>query len=587
MQEQRTFNIEVLLVAVLFLGMLVRFWGIDFGLPHHLTRPDEQHYIAMAMHLLNGSQSSEYFYEYPSLFFYILAAGLVVYYAVGRLLGWYGDVDDLIYQYATDPASLHLVSRCISVVAGVATIYAVYKTVRRLFKSEKTGLVGALFMALCYLHVRDSHFGTMDVTMTFFIIASFHFIIKSNDIWSLKNYLLAGLLAGLATGTKYAGAFLIFPMCFVHLFKVLEHNMPFYRIFIDKRILGFGAAMILGFLAGTPHFLADYSKYLYYIANRVDLMDTQSPKIAIGWWYHLKFSLWHGLGWGMYIAAFAGIFLYLIRDWKKGLIFLSFPITYYLFVGKGYVVFLRYIVPILPFMCMVAAYFVYEVYHFLKPKTTYRTVVSLSGILIVIILFQGIYNVLNFNYLITQKDSREVAQEWVQNHIPQGSSIYQFTNGSDFCRIQLRPTLETLEKAHNAAIEEGEKGRLQKARIKHWKLSDTDTDSDRYYQHFTFKDSLNQFIYNGQFIDTLPDYLIIHHYPLIEFMPPPKYIRELIATHYTAINTIQTVNPKHPKNKYDQHDAFFLPFAGFYEVESMGNNMIFYEKKKSDNRLNR
>ena len=575
MKGKRTFNNELVLVGILLLGAVLRFWGIDFGMPHDLARPDEQHYIGIAFQLLNGGPTTEYFYEYPSLFFYVMAAGLVGYYALGRLVGVYSGVDDFIFQYANDPASLHLMSRGFSAIIGVLTIYGVYKTVRRLFKSEKTGLVGALFMALCYLHVRDSHFGTMDVAMTCLIIASFHFIVKSNDEWSLKNYLLAGLLAGLATSTKYAGLFLIFPICFVHLFKVLEHKMPFFRIFIDKRILGFAAAMILGFLAGTPHFLSEYPKYLYYIVNRMDLMDTQSPKIAIGWWYHLKFSLWHGLGWGMYVVAFLGIILYFIRDWKRALVFISFPLTYYLFVGKGYVVFLRYVVPVLPFMCMAAAYLVYEVYHFLKKRMEYQYVAALSSVLMVVILYQGCYNLLYFNYLITKKDSRELGKEWAEANIPFGSSVYQFTNGSDFCRLQLRPTLETLEKRYNAAVQEGEKGRLQKARIDHWKQADHEG-----FKNYTFKDTLKQFVYNGQLTDSPPDYVILHDYPLIEFMPPPKHVQELIATQYILVNEIQTINPKHPNNKYDQHDAFFLPFAGFCEVERMGTNISFYKKSE-------
>jgi len=522
---------------------------------------------------LCGGPTTEYFYEYPSLFFYVMAAGLVGYYALGRLVGVYSGVDDFIFQYANDPASLYLMSRGFSAIVGVLTIYGVYKTTRRLFKSEKTGLVGALFMALCYLHVRDSHFGTMDVAMTCLIVASFHFIVKSNDEWSLKNYLLAGLLAGLATSTKYAGAFLVFPICFLHLFKVLEHQLPYSRIVFDRRIWGFAGAMMLGFLAGTPHFLSEYPKYIYYVTNRMALMDSQSPKIAIGWWYHLKFSLWHGLGWGMYVAAFGGIVLFFIRDWKRAIVFISFPLTYYLFVGKGYVVFLRYVVPIMPFMCIAAAYPVYEFYHFLKKKLDYQYVVALVGILIILILFQGSCNIFFFNNLITKKDSRELGKEWAETNMPQENSVYQFTNGSDFCRLQLRPTLETLEKKYNAALREGEKGRLQKARIDHWKNTDHEG-----FKNYTFKDTLNQFVYNGQLTNSPPDYLIIHYYPLIEFMPPPEYIQELIATKYTLIETIQTVNPKHPQNKYDQHDAFFLPFAGFREVERAGTNMLFYKK---------
>jgi len=574
MKEKRTFNIELLLVGVLFLGTVLRFWGIDFGLPHELARPDEQHYIGIALQLLSSGPTTEYFYEYPSLYFYVMAAGLVGYYALGRLVGVYDGIDDFIYQYANDPGSLHLMSRGFSVIVGVLTIYGVYKTVRRLFRSEKTGLVAALFMALCYLHVRDSHFGTMDVAMTCLIIASFHFIIKSNDEWSLKNYLLAGLLAGLATSTKYAGAFLVFPICFVHLFQVLEHRLPYTRIVFDKRIWGFAVAMVLGFLAGTPHFLSEYPKYLYYIVNRVALMDTQSPKIAIGWWYHLKFSLWHGLGWGMYVAAFLGIILYFIRDWKRALVFISFPLTYYLFVGKGYVVFLRYIVPITPFMCMTAAYFMYECYHFFKKKLEYQYVAALSGVLMMVILYQGCYNILNFNYLIGKEDTRSIARKWSEKNLRQGSSVYQFTNGSDFCRVQLRPDLAGLERAYQSALNQGEKGRIQKARVDEWKKSDRPG-----FKNYTFKDSINRFAHNGELMEDIPDYMIIHYYPLIEFEQPPKYIQNLINAKYDTLHIIQSVNPTNPDNKYDQHDAFFLPFAGFHETERMGNNMVIYEKR--------
>jgi len=573
MKGKRTFNNELVLVGILLLGAVVRFWGIDFGMPHDLARPDEQHYIGIAFQLLNGGPTTEYFYEYPSLFFYVTAAGLVGYYALGRLVGVYSGVDDFIFQYANDPGSLHLMSRGFSVIVGVLTIYGVYKTTRRLFKSEKTGLVGALFMALCYLHVRDSHFGTMDVPMTCLIVASFHFIVKSNDEWSLKNYLLAGLLAGLATSTKYAGAFLVFPICLLHLFKILEHQLPYSRIVFDRRIWGFAGAMILGFLAGTPYFLTEYPKYLYYIVNRVDLMDSQSPKIAIGWWYHLKFSLWHGLGWGMYLAAFTGLLIYFIRDWKKTLILLAFPLTYYLFVGKGYVVFLRYIVPITPFMCIAAAYPVYELYHFLKKKLEYQYVVALTGVFIGLILFQSCYNSLNFNYFIAKEDTRNIAREWSEKHLRPGSSVYQFTNGSDFCRVQLRPDLASLERTYESALNQGEKGRLQKARIDEWKKSDA-----LGFKRYTFKDSLNHFVCNGEMTDDIPDYIIIHYYPLIEFEQPPKYIQDLIYARYDTLKVIQSVNPTHPDNRYDQHDAFFLPFAGFHETERMGNNMVIYQR---------
>ncbi len=570
MQRQRTFNIELLLVGILVLGAVVRYWGLNFGLPHNLTRPDEQHYVLAAMQLLNGDRSG-YFYEYPSLFFYLLAGAFVLYYALGRLFGRFGGLEDFIYEYATDQTMFHLIPRAMSAFAGVATIYAVYKTMRRLFQSEKTGLLGGFFMALCYLHVRDSHFGTMDVTMTFFIIASFHFIVKSYDEWSLKNYLLAGLLAGLAMSTKYAGVFLIVPIGILHLLKSLEHKMPFRHLIIDKRILGFGLALVLGFLAGTPHFLTEYSAYAERVFNRFDLMDTQSPSLGVGWWYHLKFSLWHGLGWGMYLAAFAGMVLYFRRDWRRALILFSFPLTYYWFAGKGHTVFLRYMIPILPFLCMAAANFVFEVYHFFKKRFSYHLTVSGTGLLIAIIIFQGTYNLVQFSQLIVKEDSRQLGKDWMLANVQPGSSVYQYANGSNFCKVQLPPTIDFVENALVKARSRGESGRVDKARLKY--LQDNKIQG---YRQFSYQDSLQLFAYNGTFTDSLPDYILLHEYPLIEFMPPPDYIQRIVEEQYQLVHQIQTVNSQHAGNRYDQHDAFFLPFAGFYETERLGNNMKIY-----------
>ncbi len=567
METQRTFNIELLLVGILLLGAVVRYWGIHFGLPHTMVRPDEQHYIYAAMQLINGNRAG-YFYEYPSLFFYLLTAAYILYYAIGRLFGRFGSLEDFIYEYATDQTAFHLIPRALSAFAGVATIYAVYKTMRRLFRSEKTGLVGGFFMSLCYLHVRDSHFGAMDVIMTFFIIASFHFIIKSNDEWSLKNYLLAGLLAGLATSTKYAGVFLVVPMGLVHIFKVLEHKMPLYRMFFDRRVFSFAFALVLGFLAGTPYFLTEYPAYASRIFTRFDLMDTQSPSLGIGWWYHLKFSLWHGLGWGLYLAAFAGMILYFIRDWRRALILVSFPLVYYWFAGKGHTVFLRYMIPVLPFMCMTAAYFVFEAYHFLKKKFSYRTTVLGTGLLMTIILFQGTYNLWHFSRLIVKTDSRLLGKAWVMENIPQGSSIYQHGGGSEYAQLQLPHTLEMIENKLAKAKKRGESGRVEQARIRH--LKETKLTG---YSLFSFKDSL------VVAVDSLPDYMIIHEYPLMEFSPPSDIVQKLLNTQYSSIHHIFSVNSEHSGNQYDQHDAFFLPFSGFYDVERLGSNIIIYQKK--------
>jgi len=341
-------------------------------------------------------------------------------------------------------------------------------------------------------------------------------------------------------------------------------------MFFDRRVFAFAFALVLGFLAGTPYFLTEYPEYASRIFTRFDLMDTQtqSPSLGIGWWYHLKFSLWHGLGWGLYLAAFAGMVLYFMRDWRRALILISFPLVYYWVAGKGHTVFLRYMIPVLPFMCMTAAYFVFEVYHFLKKRFSYRATVVGTGLLMTIILFQGSYNLWHFSRLIAKTDSRLLGKEWVMENIPQGSAIYQHGGGSEYAQLQLPHTLQMIEKKLAKAKARGESGRVELARIQHLKGAGLSG-----YSLFSFKDSL------VVAADSLPDYMIIHEYPLLEFLSPPDSIQKLLNTQYKPIHHIQAVNSEYIGNQYDQHDAFFLPFSGFYEVERLGNNMTIYTKK--------
>ena len=217
---------------------------------------------------------------------------------------------------------------------------------------------------------------------------------------------------------------------------------------------------------------------------------------------------------------------------------------------------------------MTAAYFVFEAYHFLKKNFSYRITIAGTGLLIIIILFQGSYNLWHFSRLIAKKDSRLLGKAWVMENIPQGSSIYQHGGGSEYAHLQLPHTLEMMEKKLAKAKARGESGRVDLARIQHLKKTGLTG-----YSFFSFKDS------TVIAMDSLPDYMIIHEYPLMEFSSPPDNVQKLLNTQYKPVHQILAVNSKHIGNQYDQHDAFFLPFSGFHEVERPGNNMTIYSRK--------
>ena len=156
------------IALIIALGAVVRFWGIDFGLPNTGCRPDEPTIVDYAMRMFSGDLLP-HFYKYPTLFTYCAAACYLLLFCAGYVFGWYAHVSDLVHQYLADPTVFYLVVRCLSAGLGTATILVVYKVARHSF-DRTTAVVSSLFMSLAYLHVRESHFGVTDVPMTFLVM---------------------------------------------------------------------------------------------------------------------------------------------------------------------------------------------------------------------------------------------------------------------------------------------------------------------------------------------------------------------------------------------------------------------------------
>src|SRR5215471_6727262 len=131
--ESWTGRSSVLLLGGVFaLAVALRLWGIDFGLPHTLTRPDEDAVASIALRFFRRSLNPGFF-DWPSLFMYVVALGYAVYFNVGRFLGWFPYEATFVTSAAAMPAPLFLIARGISAAAGILTVYVVYRICVRLF----------------------------------------------------------------------------------------------------------------------------------------------------------------------------------------------------------------------------------------------------------------------------------------------------------------------------------------------------------------------------------------------------------------------------------------------------------------------
>src|SRR5262249_8696402 len=137
---------------------------------HSETRPDETTIVVTAIGLLYAGLNPHLFH-WPSLEFYVVSAIYRIGWEIGHLRGLYRLKFDMYKDAAVRITPFLIVPRVLSAIAGIVTIWLVYKLADRLF-DRLTALTAAFFLAVAFLHVRDSHFGVTDVPMTALVVGA-------------------------------------------------------------------------------------------------------------------------------------------------------------------------------------------------------------------------------------------------------------------------------------------------------------------------------------------------------------------------------------------------------------------------------
>ncbi len=506
---------------------------------------------------------------------YLLSFFYLLYFLFGRITNRYTGVQDFVTEAIIHRSNFYLIDRCLSAFAGVATIFIVYKICQYLFDDDDIALVSSFFVSLAYLHVRDSHFGVTDVFVTFLVICSIFYIIKCYREFNVKNYILAGIFGGLAMSTKYNGLLVIIPVFIVHYFKFIDGKLKFPGLFKDKRILLFVICFAAGFLFGTPFAVIDYNKFLVDVLYELRHLHVgHSINLGIGWWYHLKFSLFLGLGWSLLVAALIGMFVLVRCDKRKALILCSFPILYYILIGRGLTVFVRYVVPILPFLCITAGFCVTYVSDkiFSRYKYWRRWFIAFFSFLLIL---PSACRVIDFDRFLTKKDNRLIVREWIDINIPKGATICQLTS-ANWDKVQIHPTIEQAERRYRAYLKKGIEPDIMKAKVV---LDYLMRNSVEGYRLFIYDEETGRCISGNAEDAVLPQYVVAPSYPLSIYSNIPGVAKEVLLSFYDLKKAFIVIDENDNENLFDQSDAFYVPFAGFKNIERPGPNFYIYEKK--------
>ena len=532
--EPRT---ELLLVVFLVaFGLAVRFWGLKFGLPVVYARPDELLLIGVVVGFFRGDPNP-HFFEYPTLYLYFLAGIYCLFYARGMLGGWIRDSAEFAASFKVNFVPFFLAARATAAVLGGATVALVHLIARPLL-GVQAGLLAAMFMAVAFLHVRDSHYATTDVPMAFFVMAAMLAIVRVHRYRQAFDARLAGVLSGCAMGVKYNAVMLVLPMLVVEVLHAWSVRGDWRRMLRETHIVRMAIACVLMFLAGSPYLLLDSAKALQDLRSlqaSTNMGMTPPELLGRGWTYHLPHSLWYGVGWPMLFSALAGVMWMAVRQPAAALVLGSFPVAYYLAAGAGYNVFVRYMIPVVPFLCIFAGYFVASAANALSRPMRLRPA-WVAAIVGVAVAAPAARNVVQFDRLLTMEDSRITVGRWLMENVPAGASM--FITGNRYGH----PAMDFVR-----------------------------------YRQFGYNYRGSTFTADGRPTSELPQWLVIQRAEL-PYAHVPQQVEDLIAGGYQLAHVIRAYSPE-ARNFYDVQDGFYLPFGSFKDVARPGPNFLIYRRE--------
>jgi hypothetical protein len=349
---------RLILPTILLLALLLRLWGIRWGLPnidHYWSyHPDESTVVSLARNInpLAGQFDTQY-YNYGA--WHPICLSVII--AFASVFGFCAPSA----QMGIPSGSEFLVARLYTVLLGVLTC-GLLAGIGRRFYSPLAGWLAALLYAITPLAVQHGHWATVDVPATFWVVVSLFFVSKTVTGEGKKPsvfLLLAGLFAGYAAATKYnAGVVLLAAVAagIMQRGPLAPNN--------GGRLMVVGAVLLagVGFVLGCPGVLTNTPKFLEGFLFEANHAKEGSGDIFIqtlpAFLHHLVISLPWAAGWPLAILAIVGTGAAFRRKKREDWILLSFFVPYFILIGIAQIKFTRYLFPIFPIFFLFAGSFI-------------------------------------------------------------------------------------------------------------------------------------------------------------------------------------------------------------------------------------
>lgn len=363
------------LALFLSLGTYLRFFNLDWdqGHSHH---PDERNIASAVARISFFDNLNPEFFAYNGLPIYL-------YRATGEVVAKTTQND----RWIKDWGKISLIGRHYSAFFSSISLILVYIVGKRVF-NKKVGIVAVLLAAFSPSLIQTAHYAVTESLLVFWALLITYLSLGLYKNPKGQKLFLTSLVCGLSLATKTSAITLLIVPILSYL-PHLKSKKPLKSLILP---LGFVVTALLFFGLFSPYNFLSWQKYMESMDYEGGIVNGKLKVVYVlqflktyPYWFHFKNLFWQ-LGPTLALTAIVGLFaswIYSIKTQSKKLfIFLTWPTIYLLIVGGWYAKFVRYLVPALPFLCLLSAWLIVwlEKKRYSFSKLLFATV-SLSTIL--------------------------------------------------------------------------------------------------------------------------------------------------------------------------------------------------------------
>ncbi len=404
--------------AILVIAVVLRLWGIDYGLPY-VYWTDEYHEVMRAMELGAGGFNLER--TGKGGFYLLLFVEYGVFFLVQKVTGAIGSTKEFAELFVNDPTIFYVLGRVTAALIGCVTVAFTFLLTRQAF-GARAGLLAALFLAVNLLHVDLSHRVGVDVPMTMFATMALYFGIRIAEGGGRRDYLLAGLSAALATTTKLPGIVVLLPLVIAHAYNIGGSSQWLRRLIVSPNAWVALVLFLVVWVATNPGIVLADDFFSVFADSSGDVSEefiegTIRPNL---WLFYLE-VLRTSMGWPLLLSSLGGVAYALWKRTPADLMLVAYALVNYLAISSTTsenLYFPRYALPIIVVLSVLAARAIFDL---IASSSRWRPAIA-SGATVCLVAWPLVQSI-EYSYSLTQVDTRTLARDWMDTNVPKGSKI--------------------------------------------------------------------------------------------------------------------------------------------------------------------